>query len=469
MAMAAVGPAPGFAQTSDALVVRGPDGASLSVPVTRARGYATVTHEALRQLGWAVEVEAPQVRARLGSAGPLVEFWLDSPLFSWDEELLQMVNVPFRGGGSIQIPLQFIVDFLPDRASEAYAFSSDDGTLRILDASLWPDRGSRSRSANRGPSGRASRDRLVDPRRTEDRRGSGSSSRSGDSSGGVNSSGSGDSGNVGEPSSTNDQSRVLGDQSAVIVEQDFREAQNLQKRVIVIDPGHGGTDPGATGSGGRREKDIALAIGRYLERELRGNEDFEVYLTRDRDVLVDLWGRGDQATDLKGDRHGLFISLHVNSNSSPSIRGFETYILSEARTDDERRMAAIENAPLEAEAALDGSDVDDVDLNFILGDLRNTGYQPWSLALAEGIQAELEVVHPGPNRGVKQGPFAVITNAVMPAVLVEIGFISNREEERVLSRAEFQRGVAGALAQAIRGFFEQYPPGQGISAQSLAR
>jgi N-acetylmuramoyl-L-alanine amidase len=132
-------------------------------------------------------------------------------------------------------------------------------------------------------------------------------------------------------------------------------------------------------------------------------------------------------------------------------------------------MAAIENAPLEAEAALDGSDVDDVDLNFILGDLRNTGYQPWSLALAEGIQAELEVVHPGPNRGVKQGPFAVITNAVMPAVLVEIGFISNREEERVLSRAEFQRGVAGALAQAIRSFFEQYPPGQGISAQSLAR
>jgi N-acetylmuramoyl-L-alanine amidase len=451
--MAAVGPAPGLAQTSDALVVRGPDGGSLSVPVTRARGYATVTHEALRQLGWAVEVEVPQVRARLGSAGPLVEFWLDSPLFSWDEELLQLVNVPFQRDGSIQIPLQFVVDFLPDRASEAYAFSSEDRTLRILDASLWLERGSRSRSANRGQRGGASRGRQVDRRqtgRTDDGSGSGDSSRRGDS------------GNVGEPSSTNDQ-------SAVIVEQDFAEAQDLQKRVIVIDPGHGGTDPGATGSGGRREKDIALAIGRYLERELSGYEDYEVYLTRDRDVLVPLWGRGGQATDLKGDRHGLFISLHVNSNSSPSIRGFETYILSEARTDDERRMAAIENAPLEAEAALDGGDVDDADLNFILGDLRNTGHQPWSLALAEGIQAALEVVHPGPNRGVKQGPFAVITNALMPAVLVEIGFISNREEERVLSRVEFQRGVAGALAQAIRGFFELYPPGQGISAQGLAR
>ena len=87
----------------------------------------------------------------------------------------------------------------------------------------------------------------------------------------------------------------------------------------------------------------------------------------------------------------------------------------------------------------------------------------------KGIQAELEDVHPGPNRGVKQGPFAVITNVIMPAVLVEVGFISNREEERALSRGEFQREVAVALAQGVRGFFERYPPGQGVAVQGSLR
>lgn len=73
----------------------------------------------------------------------------------------------------------------------------------------------------------------------------------------------------------------------------------------------------------------------------------------------------------------------------------------------------------------------------------------------------METVHPGPSRGVKQGPFAVITNALMPAVLIEVGFVTNREEERALSRGEFQAELAEALARAIRDFFERYPPGQG--------
>ena len=96
-------------------------------------------------------------------------------------------------------------------------------------------------------------------------------------------------------------------------------------------------------------------------------------------------------------------------------------------------------------------------------------HQHWSSLLAEGIQDQLEEVHPGPNRGVKQGPFAVITNALMPAVLVEVGFISNREEERVLSQVQFQREVAGALARAIRDFFRRYPPEQGATVQGPPR
>ncbi len=428
LAMVLGGPALGSAQTENFLVVRGPDDSSLSLTIRRSRGYATVPHEALHQLGWTVEVDAPRLRAQLGSDGPVVEFWLDSPIFHWDNELLQLVSAPFSGDGSIQIPLQFVLDFLPAWASEAYAFSPDERTLEILDASLWP-----------GP--------RTDTRRVETELDQASPD---DPSGN-------------EPAPTENR-------FGPTLQQDLQAAQDPEKRVVVIDPGHGGSDPGTTGAGGRREKDIALAIGRYLERELRGEEDLEVSRTRDRDVLVPLWERGPQATLLKGDRYGVFISLHVNSSpASPAIRGFETYFLSEARTEHERRVAAIENAPLQLEAELDGDDVEEMDLTFILRELRNLDHQHWSSLLAEGIQSELEDVHPGPNRGVKQGPFAVITNALMPAVLVEVGFITNREEERVLSRGEFQRGVAAALAQGIRDFFLRYPPGQGVAVQGSPR
>jgi len=433
LAMALGGPAPGSAQTGDSFLVRGPDDSSLTLGVERSRGYATVPHEALHQLGWAIEVETPLLRARLGADGPVVEFWLDSPLFHWDQELLQLVDAPFSGDGSVQIPLQFVVDFLPAGASEAYAFSPGDGALEVLDPSLWPG----AVSDDRVPETAGGRVATDDP--------------SGD-----------------DPS--RDERVSTDSPSAPTLQQDLEEARDPEKRVVVIDPGHGGRDPGTTGAGGRREKDIALAIGRYLERELRGDENFEVYLTRDRDVLVPLWERGPRATLLKGDRAGVFISIHVNSSpSSPAIRGFETYFLSEARTEHERRVAAIENAPLQLEAELDGSDVEDVDLTFISRELQTLDHQHWSSLLAEGIQSELEEVHPGPNRGVKQGPFAVITNALMPAVLVEVGFITNREEERVLSRGEFQRGVAAALAQGVRDFFERYPPGQGVALQDLPR
>ena len=428
LAMTLGGPAPGSAQTGDSLLVHGPDASSVSLSVGRSRGYATVPHEALRQLGWKIEEDAPRLRARLGSEGPVVEFSLDSPLFHWDGELLQLVSTPFSQDGSVQIPLQFVVDFLPARASEAYAFSPSEGALEVLDPSLWPE-------AGMGPY----RD---DPSREE----------------------------LTREDPSRDELISTDNRSAPTLQQDLEEAQDPEKRVVVIDPGHGGRDPGTTGDGGRREKDIALAIGRYLERELRGEEDLEVYMTRDRDVLVPLWERGPQATLWRGDRPGVFISIHVNSSpSSPAIRGFETYFLSEARTEHERRVAALENAPLQLEAELEGGDVEDVDLTFIMRELRNLDHQHWSSLLAEGIQSELEDVHPGPNRGVKQGPFAVITNALMPAVLVEVGFITNREEERVLSRGEFQRGVAAALAKGIRDFFERYPPGQGVALQGLPR
>ncbi|MHC4925315.1 MAG: N-acetylmuramoyl-L-alanine amidase family protein, partial [Planctomycetota bacterium] len=140
-----------------------------------------------------------------------------------------------------------------------------------------------------------------------------------------------------------------------------------------------------------------------------------------------------------------------------SATGFETYFLSEARTDHERRVAALENAPIDVGSAPGATD----DLDFILRELRNLDHQHWSALLAANIQEEVEVIHPGPNRGVKQGVLAVITNTLMPSVLVEIGYLSNAEEERLLAREYFQVDAAQAISRAVLRFFERYPPGSG--------
>ena len=233
-------------------------------------------------------------------------------------------------------------------------------------------------------------------------------------------------------------------------------------RVVVIDAGHGGNDPGALGPGRIREKSVALGIALALAESLRDEPNLEVHLLRDGDEFIDLWDRGALATDLKGERHGVFISIHANSfPARRSARGFETYFLSEARTDDERRVAAIENAPLRVQnGPVDPGD----DLGFILRELRTLDHQHWSRLLAETVQDEVSRVHPGTNRGVKQGPLAVITNALMPAVLIEIGFLSHAEEGPLLGEESFQKDAAGAIAEAVRRFFRRYPPGSGEGA-----
>ncbi|MBI4539545.1 MAG: N-acetylmuramoyl-L-alanine amidase [Gemmatimonadetes bacterium] len=236
-------------------------------------------------------------------------------------------------------------------------------------------------------------------------------------------------------------------------------------RVVVIDAGHGGGDPGAIGRLGTREKNVALHFAQALARELRRDSTIEVRLTREKDVLVPLWQRGEMATRWRGNRPSVFVSVHANSlPRSRAIRGFETYFLSEARTDHERRVAAIENAPL----ALEGEQrpaSEDESLAFILKELVKLDHQHWSALLAEFVQRNLARVHPGPNRGVKQAPLAVVTNALMPAVLVELGFLSNRAEESLLRDQEFRGDAAAALGDAIHAFFRRYPPGQAARSE----
>lgn len=229
-------------------------------------------------------------------------------------------------------------------------------------------------------------------------------------------------------------------------------------RVVVIDAGHGGFDPGSLGPAGLREKDVALAVALELASALDTVPDLEVYLTRDRDVSIPIWDRGEMATRLRGDRPGILISIHANSLDDPEPRGLETYFLSEARTEHERRVAALENAP--AALAGDGGvgGTGDAGLDFILNELRNLDHIHWSADLAGLVHERVASVHPGRDRGVRQAPLAVITNALMPSVLIELGFISNPAEERLLDDETFQKEAAAAMAEAVVAFFERYPP-----------
>lgn len=403
-------------QGEQSLQVLRDDGTVLDLPIREDRGYSVISHAGLIRLGWTVSLRSDAMHATF--EGRSVSFVFDTPFFQWDGDILQFVRPPYVHGGSVWLPLQFFLDFLPARIPERYGVSALRQLLVKTGHAVLAAEGAGASPAATDPD-----PGVPDPDVEADRPGSSSTSEAGAQTGGA-------------PDDEVDPTWGL----------------------VVIDPGHGGRDPGAIGPGGRREKDIALSIGRALAREVGRREGLEVRLTRDRDRLIPLWERGHMATEWKRDRPGIFISIHVNSlPDRPSVRGFETYFLSEARTEHEARVAENENAPL----ALRDDDVvegaEAIGLDFILRSLRNRDHQRWSAILADEVQRGMESVHPGPSRGVKQAPFAVITNALMPAILIEVGFVTNPNEERLLSRVEFQRSIAVAIAEAIDRFFERYP------------
>jgi len=223
------------------------------------------------------------------------------------------------------------------------------------------------------------------------------------------------------------------------------------RRVVVLDPGHGGVDPGKIADSGVREKDVALAVARQLRGLLR-ERGYVVHLTRESDTLIALADRPRLANAWKGDDPAaLFISIHANAHRRASARGFETFFLSEARTEDERRVAEAENAAVRYESARP-AEADPVAL--IAASLRNDFYQRASNDLAEVIQRNFARVHPGPNRGVKQAGFRVLVGALMPAVLVETAFLSNPREAVLLGQNEFRQDVAEAVADAVDAYFQ---------------
>jgi N-acetylmuramoyl-L-alanine amidase len=238
--------------------------------------------------------------------------------------------------------------------------------------------------------------------------------------------------------------------SALSREGDQSSTQEIQ--TIVIDPGHGGMEPGAQGKYGTLEKDIALAIGLKFKAVIEKNLPVRVVMTRDTDKKVSLENRAAIANFEKAD---LFISIHANSSFRKDAHGSESFFLSREASDDEARMLAyLENNPAEVEKGIGGDSEDEITM--ILWDMAQSAYLKESSLLAETFQEELNFLLKTRNRGIKQAPFRVLTGVACPAVLVEVAFISNPEEERKLQTDWFQNNVVEALYRGLENYINRY-------------
>jgi N-acetylmuramoyl-L-alanine amidase len=225
---------------------------------------------------------------------------------------------------------------------------------------------------------------------------------------------------------------------------------------IVVDPGHGGGETGAIGPGGYAEKEATLEIAKRIAATLPRTLACRAVLTRDSDIQLPLDDRTSIANHEKAD---LFLSIHANSSRSASAQGSETYYLSlEASDKLAQEVASRENASNGGGPAGPAVATGNPDLDFILWDLAQSAHLKESSEIAEAIQVELNAVSDTANRGIKQAPFRVLVGATMPAVLVEVAFISNADEEKRLRTAEFQQAVADAVARAVARFYARRVP-----------
>ncbi len=216
----------------------------------------------------------------------------------------------------------------------------------------------------------------------------------------------------------------------------------IRVRTVVIDPGHGGHDAGAVSNRGILEKNVNLGVAKELQRYLRRESDLNVILTRDRDEYMELADRAEIANGSEGD---LFISLHCNSWFNDGAEGFETFFLAPAKSDWAKSVEAAEN----------GAGQEPGDVEFIVWELVQNRFISSSSQLAEVLQKDVCESLMLNNRGVRQAGFRVLVGAYMPAVLVEMGFLTNAAEEKRLGDSSYQRRMARALGQGILEYSRQ--------------
>lgn len=230
--------------------------------------------------------------------------------------------------------------------------------------------------------------------------------------------------------------------------------KKIRKPLISIDAGHGGRDPGTTGYHGSKEKKITLAFAYILKEALEDSGKYKVLLTRKNDKYIDLKKRVEISRNAKAD---MFISVHADAHSNRSMRGLSIYTLSEKASDKEAEaLAQKENNA----GVLDNVDTSDEteDVTALLIDLVQRESKNLSADLAENIikeaRTETEVLHRNPHRF---AGFRVLTAPDIPSVLIELGYLSNRKEEKLLLSTKHKKKLAEAIVKAIDRHFRKYP------------
>lgn len=232
-----------------------------------------------------------------------------------------------------------------------------------------------------------------------------------------------------------------------------KDRQKWRIDTIVLDPGHGGRDPGAIGPEGTREKDVTLQVALRLKKLIEKDLGLRVLLTRETDTFIKL----DERTALANNAQGkMFISLHCNANKSRRVDGTTTYFLGPAKTDEALEVALLENSVVKYEDESGGAHSDE---EFILTAMAQNAFHHESEGFAQIIQEEMSALVGLPDRGVEQAGFRVLVGASMPSVLVEMAFISNRKEERLLDAGETQQKIARAIMHSVKRFKEKYEQG----------
>jgi N-acetylmuramoyl-L-alanine amidase len=231
-------------------------------------------------------------------------------------------------------------------------------------------------------------------------------------------------------------------------------------KTVVIDPGHGGMDPGAIGPGGQQEKDIVLDIALLVRDEIKKQPRLTVYMTREKDVFIPLQDRTKFANTKMAD---LFVSVHANSiegneKKREATKGFKVYFLSQAKNEDDKLAAMRENAVIKMEDKASRYD----NLQDILINMAGNEYlresQDFSIMIAETFDRSLKKIQKA-QLGVGQANFWVLNGAYMPSVLVEVGFISNRREEESLKEKSVKKSIATGIYESIINFRKKYEAG----------
>ena len=225
-------------------------------------------------------------------------------------------------------------------------------------------------------------------------------------------------------------------------------SQSTRKRIVVLDAGHGGKDPGCIGRGGTKEKTVVLAVARKLRTALQ-NAGFAVYMTRADDTYLKL---GDRAAIAEKKKADLFLSIHANANPSRSMKGFSIYTLSEKASDEEaQKLADAENAADKIDVS--GFESFSKDIRIALSSLQQHAVAEMSEEYANGCARAFKRagIEQQPGPAVRHAPLAVLRSTV-PGALIECGHLSNKAEEKLLKSSAHQDKLVAAIVRSVKNY-----------------